>query len=408
VLPAGGFGNYDPSIIIQKGQGARVWDEDGNEYVDYLLGSGPMVLGHCHPEVLEAVYSQLNKGTTFFANNSLGIELAEEICGGVPCAEQVRYVSTGSEADMYAIRLARAFTGLEKIVKFEGGYHGMSSEAQISLAPEELANFPVGIPDSAGITQGVCDRVLVAPYNDIASLQSILDENEKEIAAIIVEPLQRIIPANPGFLKAIRAECDKRDIVLIFDEVVTGFRFSYGGAQELYGVTPDLCTLGKIIGGGFALAAIAGKEDIMVHFDTEKVGKKNSLMQIGTLSGNPVAAAAGLKSLEIMRRPGQYKKLYSNGQRVIESLTKHLTAAGVPHRVMGHQTMFNVVFTDENIHDYRGLVRGDKSKAEMFDKVLRAEGVFKSPSKTYIALVLSEEDLQKTEHAIEKAANAIT
>jgi glutamate-1-semialdehyde 2,1-aminomutase len=166
--------------------------------------------------------------------------------------------------------------------------------------------------------------------------------------------------------------------------------------------------LGKIIGGGFALAAIAGKEDIMAHFDIKKVGKKNSLMQIGTLSGNPISAAAGLKSLEILRRPGQYKKLYSKGQRVIDSLNKHLTSAGVPYRVLGHQTMFDVVFVDENIHDYRGVIRGDKSKAEVFNKVLRAEGIFKSPSKTYISIVLSEEDFQKTEHAIEKAANAIT
>lgn len=407
VLPAGSFGNYDSSIIIKKGQGTRIWDEDGNEYVDYLLGSGPMVLGHAHPEVLEAVLSQLNKGTTFFANNYLGIELAEEICRAVPCAEQVRFVSTGSEADMYAIRLARAFTGHEKIIKFEGGYHGMSSEAQISLAPDELANFPIGVPDSAGITQGVREKVLVAPYNDIASLQSILNENEKDIAAIIVEPLQRIIPANPGFLEAIRAECDKRDIVLIFDEVVTGFRFAYGGAQELYGVKPDICTLGKIIGGGFALAAITGKQEIMAHFDIKKVGKKNSLMQIGTLSGNPVAAAAGLKSLEIMRRPGQYEKLYSNGQRLMDSLTKNLTTAGVPHRILGHQTMFDVVFTDENVYDYRGIIRGDKSRAAKFNKVLHTEGIFKSPSKTYIALVLTEEDLQKTEQAIEKAVNAI-
>ena len=407
VLPAGSFGNYDSSIIIQKGKGARVWDEDGKEYVDYLLGSGPMVLGHAHPEVLEVVLSQLNKGTTFFANNSLGIELAEEICKGVPCAEQVRFVSTGSEADMYAIRLARAYTGLEKIIKFEGGYHGMSSEAQISLAPDELANFPIGVPDSAGITQGVREKVLVAPFNDIASLQSILDENRGDIAAIIVEPLQRIIPANEGFLKAIRSECDKRDIILIFDEVVTGFRFAYGGAQELYGVKPDLCTLGKIIGGGFPLAAITGKTEIMSHFDINKVGKKNSLMQIGTLSGNPVAAAAGLKSLEVLRRPGQYEKLYSNGQRVMDSLTKYLNSAGVPHRILGHQTMFDVVFTDEIVQDYRGVIRGDKLKAEKFNKVLHDEGIFKSPSKTYIALVLSDEDIEKTERAIEKAVDVI-
>ena len=406
VLPAGGFGNFDPNMIIQKGKGARIWDEDGNEYVDYLLGSGPMVLGHGHPEVLEVVHEQLDKGMTFFANNSLGIELAEEICRAVPCAEHVRYVSTGSEADMYAMRLARAFTGKEKIVKFEGGYHRMSSEAQMSLAPHKLMNFPIAVPDSAGIPQGVRDSMLVAPYNDIESLRSILDENEEDIAAIIVEPLQRVIPATPGFLQAIRDECTQRGIVLIFDEVVTGFRFSYGGAQELYGVTPDICTMGKLIGGGFALAAIAGKEDIMAHFDINKAGQDGFLMQVGTLSGNPVAAAAGLKSLEIMRRPGQYEKLYANGQRVMDAMTKHLSAAGVPHQICGHQTMFDVVFTDKTVNDYRTYLTGDKAKATKFNGILREHGIFKSPGKTYISLALTEEDLQQTEHAIEAAAKA--
>ena len=228
VMPAGGLGNFDPSIIIREGKGTHVWDVDGNEYIDYLLGSGPMVLGHGHPEVLESVHQQLDNGMTFFANNPLGIELAEEICNAVPCAEQVRFVSTGSEADMYAMRLARAFTGREKVLKFEGGYHGMSSEAQVSLAPETLVNFPMGVPDSAGITQGVQNDVLVAPFNDISSVQSIMDENEGTIAAVILEPLQRIIPAVPGFLENLRTECTKRDILLIFDEVVTGFRFAYG------------------------------------------------------------------------------------------------------------------------------------------------------------------------------------
>lgn len=407
VLPAGGFGNFDPDMIIREGKGTHIWDEDGNEYIDYLLGSGPMVLGHGHPEVLEVVHEQLDKGMTFFANNTLGIELAEEICRAVPCAEQVRYVSTGSEADMYAMRLARAFTGKEKIVKFEGGYHGMSSEAQVSLAPDKLVNFPMGVADSAGITQGVQDSMLVAPYNDLESLKSILDEYEDDIAAVIVEPLQRIIPAAAGFLQGVRDECTKRGIVLIFDEVVTGFRFAYGGAQELYKVTPDVCTMGKLIGGGFALAAIAGKADIMAHFDMKKVGKDGFLMQVGTLSGNPVAAAAGLKTLEIMRRPGQYEKLYENGQRVMDAMVKHLGAAGHDHRIMGHQTMFDVVFTSDDIHDYRGVIRGDKAKADAFNRVLREEGIFKSPGKTYISLVLSEEDLQKTEAAIEKAAKAI-
>lgn len=251
VLPAGGFGNFDPGIIIREGRAARVWDEDGNEYVDYLIGSGPMLLGHGHPEVLEAVQEQLPRGMTFFANNAAGIELAEQICDAMACGEQVRYVTSGGEADMYAMRLARAFTGRDKIMKFEGGYHGMSAEAQMSLAPDRLTNFPVAVPDSAGIPTGVRDEMLVAPFNDIEFARSLIAEHGHEIAGIIVEPLQRVIPPAPGFLQALREECDRYGIVLVFDEIVTGFRFAYGGAQELYGVTPDVCTLGKSSAGAF-------------------------------------------------------------------------------------------------------------------------------------------------------------
>jgi Glutamate-1-semialdehyde aminotransferase len=232
VLPAGGFGNFDPGVVIREGRGARVWDEDGNAFVDLLIGSGPMLVGHSHPEVLEAVFAQLPKGQTFFANNALGIELAEMIAAAVPCAERVRFVSTGGEADMFAMRLARAATGRDKIVKFEGGYHGMSAEAQMSLAPSRLANFPEAVPDSAGIPESVRRDVLVAPFNDAAFLESLLAEHGPGIAAIIVEPLQRIVPPEPGFLEALRALCDRHGIVLIFDEVVTGFRLAWGGAQR--------------------------------------------------------------------------------------------------------------------------------------------------------------------------------
>ena len=314
VLPAGGFGNFDAEVIIREGRGARVWDEDGTEYIDYLIGSGPLILGHCHPEIVDAVKEQLGRGMTFFANNAAGIELAEEVCGAVACAEQVRFFSTGGEADMYAIRLARAATGRDKIMKFEGGHHGMSAEAQMSLAPETLVNFPIAVPASAGIPEGQRDDILVAPYNDIELARSLIAEHADDIAGVIVEPFQRIIPPVPGFLEALRTACTENGIVLIFDEVATGFRFAYGGAQERYGVVPDVCTLGKIIGGGFPLAAIASKAEIMAHFDKSKVGSEALLMRVGTLSGNPVAAVAGLKTLEILRRPGQYEKIYADGE----------------------------------------------------------------------------------------------
>ena len=192
VLPEGGFGNFDPNIFIREGKGSHIWDEDGNKYIDYLIGSGPLILGHGNPEVIEVVQEQIGKGMTFFANNAHGLELAEEICRAVPCAERVRYVSSGSEADMYAMRLARAFTGRDKIVKFEGGYHGMSAEAQMSLAPEKLMNLPVAVPDSAGIPDTIRDQVLIAPFNDIDFVRSLISEYSGEIGGIIVEPLQRL------------------------------------------------------------------------------------------------------------------------------------------------------------------------------------------------------------------------
>ncbi len=407
VLPAGGFGNFDPGIVIREGRGPHVWDEDGNRYIDYLIGSGPMLLGHGHPEVLAAVTEQLAKGTTFFANNARGIELAEEICRSVACAEQVRFVSTGSEADMYAIRLARAHTGREKVLKFEGGYHGMSAESLMSLAPDRMQNFPLAVPDSAGIPEAVRDTMLIAPFNDIAFARQIIEEHASDLAAVIVEPLQRLIPPVPGFLEALREETAKHGVVLIFDEVVTGYRLEYGGAQERYGVVPDVCTLGKIIGGGFALAAIAGGPDIMVHFDKAKVGKEGFTFQVGTLSGNPVAAAAGLKTMELLRAPGTYDRLKANGQTIMDAIGEHLTTAGVAHQLVGDPVLFDVVFTPDRVRNYRGVFAGNDDLAKQFNAGLRAREILKSDSKWYISLALTDDDLAQTVDAIQDSARAL-
>ena len=408
VMPASGFGNFDPSIIIREGKGSRVWDEDGNEFIDYLTGSGPMILGHGHPEVLDAVSEQMAKGMTFFAHNARGIELAEEICRALPCAEQVRYTCTGSEADMYAMRLARAYTQRDTILKFEGGYHGMSAEAQMSLAPERQVNFPVAVADSAGIPESVRNDMLVAPYNDIDFAHSIMEEMSGKIAAVIVEPFQRVIPPEPGFLEALREACDEHGSVLIFDEVVTGFRFSYGGAQSVYGVTPDVCTLGKIIGGGFPLAAIAGKTELMAHFDKEKVGSERFLMQLGTLSGNPLAAVAGLKTLEILRRPGQYEKLYETGKTLMKGIDECLRSTEHAAQVIGHPTLFDVVFREEAIRNYRDVRSGDRDKAARFNATLQANGILKVPGKFYISLALTDTDIEQTLAAVQLAAQQLT
>ena len=405
VFPAGGFGNFDPSIFIERGDGAYVYDCDGNRYIDYLIGSGPMLLGHGHPEVVEAVQEQLGKGMTFFANNSKGLELAEEICRAVPCGEQLRYVSAGGEADMYAMRLARAYRGKSKIVKFEGGYHGMCAEAQMSLAPAKQVNFPQAVPDSAGIPASVEADMLIAPFNDLDFVHSLVGEYEDEIAAIIVEPLQRIIPPKQGFLEGLRAICDKTGIILIFDEVVTGFRFAYGGAQAHYGVTPDLATFGKIIGGGFPLAAIVGPAEIMKHFDKQAVGQDGFLMQLGTLSGNPVASVAGLKTLEILRRDGAYERLYQIGETLMKMVSDTLTHEGIAHQIVGHPTLFDVQFCDHQVFDYRDVKAADAKKNAAFNQILREQGIFKSAGKIYPHLALTKAHLEHTEDALKKAAN---
>jgi len=407
VLPAGGFGNFDSGIMIARGDGSRVWDEDGKEYIDYLIGSGPMLLGHGHPEVMEAVLEQLPKGMTFFANNSKGVELAEAIVEAVPCCEQVRFVASGGEADMYAIRLARAYTGRNMILKFEGGYHGMSAEAQMSLAPSVRINFPQAVPDSAGIPQSVADEMLISPYNDLAAVEALLIEN-KNIAAIIVEPLQRIIPAAPGYLQGLRDLCDKFSVLLIFDEIVTGFRLAYGGAQERYGVTPDICTLGKIIGGGFPLAALGASTEIMQHFDKSIVGGDRWLMQLGTLSGNPIAAAAGLKTMEVLNREGSYDQLRNTGRALQDMQRSALDAVGIPYQICGDETLFDIFFTNRQCRDYRSAEHDDPTRNVTYNATLRQHGIFKSPAKLYPSLAITSKDLDQTKAAVEHAVRSIS
>jgi glutamate-1-semialdehyde 2,1-aminomutase len=401
VLPGGTFGNMAGDVVIREGRAGRVWDENGKEYVDFLLGSGPMLVGHAHPEVTAAAQARIAQGTTFFANNRWGIELAEAIVDAVPCAEQVRFVSTGSEADLYAMRAARAYTRRDKILKFEGGYHGMSDYSLMSLAPRRSANFPAAVPDSAGIPRSLRDEMLIAPFNNIEAVAGIVREHKDEIAAVILEPFQRIIAPAPGFLAALRKLTAENDIPLIFDEVVTGFRLAYGGAQQYYDVTPDLCTLGKVIGGGFPLAAISGRADIMAHFDKAKVGDDAFLMQIGTLSGNPVAAAAGLATLEILRRPGAYEQIHATGRELMASLSERLRDAGIAAQVIGEPPLFEVVFTTDTspIRDYQGTARGDMEMARRFNALLREHGILKGEQKYYVSLAHNDDDIRHTREA---------
>ena len=396
VLPGGSFGNMPAEVILKEGKGGRIWDEAGKEYVDFLLGSGPMFVGHAHPEVTAAVQAQVPFGTTFFGNNRHGIALAEAIVGAVPCAEQVRFVCSGTEADLYAMRAARAFRKRDKILKFEGGYHGMSDYALVSLAPKNPGNFPRGSVDSAGIPKSVVDEMVVAAFNDIDMVRSLIEEQKDELAGVIVEPFQRLIPPKPGFLQALREVTAEHGIPLIFDEVVTGFRFAYGGAQEYYGVTPDLCTLGKIVGGGFALAAIAGRADIMAHFDRITMADEDFIFQVGTLSGNPVASVAGLATLDVLKQPGTYEKVFATGRELMGTLQELLNSAGFKAQVIGEPPLFDILFTDQPVKDYRDTLKADTAILKRFNQLLRARGIMKGESKYYVSLAHTRADIDHT------------
>ena len=399
VLPGGNLGNVGKDIVIERGEGSHIWDASGNEYIDYLLGSGPMLVGHSHPEVIEVVREQLAKGTTFFANNEHAIELAEEIVSAVPCADKVRFSSTGTEATLYAMRAARAYRRKDKILKFEGGFHGMNDYSLMSIWPSRLVDFPNAVPGSAGIPRSVQDEMLIAPFNDLEITRGIIEERHDEIAGVIVEPLQRLIPPRPGFLQGLRDLTNEFGIPLIFDEIVTGFRFSYGGAQEFYGVTPDICTLGKAVAGGFPLTAIAGREDIMAHMDSGGVESEDFMPQIGTLSGNPIAAVAGLKTLEILRRPGTYESMRATGGALKEALQRMLDEAEIPARVTGEDMLFDVYFTSAEITDYRSTLTADSATMGHFNAGVLERGIFKGGSKFYISAAHDENDVERTLNA---------
>ncbi|PPR64917.1 MAG: Glutamate-1-semialdehyde 2,1-aminomutase [Alphaproteobacteria bacterium MarineAlpha4_Bin2] len=407
VLPGGTFGNEGSGVVIRRGEGGRVWDVSGNEYVDYLLGSGPMLIGHCHPQVLAAVEEQTPKGSTFFANNEHGILLAEDVADAMACADKVRFVSSGSEATFYAMRAARAFRKKDKILKFEGGFHGMNDYALMSMAPRRPGNFPQAAPDSAGIPQRVQQEVLIAPFNDAEAASELIREHKDELAGVIVEAFQRLIPPAPGFLETLREVTKETGVVLIFDEVVTGFRFAYGGAQEYYGVVPDLCSLGKVVGGGYPLACIAGSEEIMSHFDAAKVAEDEYMQQIGTLSGNPVAAAAGRATLRVLREPGAYDRLHATGRKLMDGITELLQKTGTKAQVVGEPPLFDVFFTEDDVRDYRTLTRVDNVAQAKFNKEICARGVLKGGNKYYISLAHTADDIAHTLNAVEDALSEV-
>jgi glutamate-1-semialdehyde 2,1-aminomutase len=410
-LPGGVLGTAryaaDAAFVVKRGHGSKIYDMSGREYIDYVLAAGPLILGHAHPAVVAAVREQLEGGSTYFLINEPIIRLAEEICQAIPCAEQVRFTSTGSEATFFALRAARAYRKRDKILKFEGGYHGAHDYAMMSTTPRSPKAFPAPMPDSAGIPHAIEAEVLIAPFNDLGTAEGIIATHADELAAVIVEPFQRLIPPLPGFLTGLREITHRYGVLLVFDEVVTGFRLAYGGAQQYYGVVPDLAAIGKIVGGGFPLGAVCGSEELMRPFDPQYDGTGDFISQSGTLNGNPIAAVAGLATLAELRKLGAYETLHGTGRRLMSGLTELVQKAGVPARVVGEPVVFDLLFTDQPVVDYRSLQRADGALGKAFTTELIKRGVVKSAQKIHVSLVHSAEDVANTLQACEDALKAL-
>ena len=400
VLPGGVLGSHrsGPGLefVVREGRGAHLFDVNGRRYLDYLLGSGPMLLGHAHPAVVEAVERQMARGTSYMLLNEAAIELAEELVRAVPCAEQVRYTSSGTEATFFALRVARAFRKRDKVLKFEGGFHGAHDYALMSVVPRSPKAFPAATSDSAGIPQAIEGEVLVAPYNDLATAEALLAAHHDELAAVILEPYQRTIVPSPGFLQGLRAVTRRYDVPLVFDEIVTGFRLAYGGAQEYYGVVPDLACYGKVVAGGFPLACVAGPAAIMRHFDAALEGTPDYVWQAGTFNGHAVACAAGLATLRELRRPGAYARLFATGARLRDGLATAVRKHGLPAQVSGEPPVFDLFFTDRPIVDYRATLTADRERITRFNQELVRRGVVKAVNKIYVSLAHTDTDVEET------------
>ncbi|MDE0824155.1 MAG: aminotransferase class III-fold pyridoxal phosphate-dependent enzyme [Dehalococcoidia bacterium] len=403
-LPGGNGGNLslpkELEFLAHHGKGSHVYDVSGNEYVDWLMGSGPMILGHAHPFVTEAVIKAVELGSTFFTTNDKAVELAEVLVDAIPCADQVIFTTSGTDACFQGMRAARAFTGKEKILKFEGAFHGTSDYAQMSLTPPASVEYPQSVASTAGIPKAIQDLMLIAPYNDLATTEAIIKAHVDDLAAVIVEPVQRVISPAPGFLQGLRDLTKKYGVLLIFDEVVTSFRLAYGGAQEFFGVTPDMSTTGKIMGGGYPLAALTGKAEVLAVFDRSASDDDSYVNRIGTLNGNPIACAAGLATLTVMREKDTYKKIHSNGAAIRGALVDICKENGVPVQSCGEDAIFDVYFSEVPVSNYRDTLAADGGMMTRYNTGLLERGILKGAQKYYPSAVHTEEDLEKTIQAM--------
>lgn len=390
----------DP-IFFKRAQGAYVYDEDDRRYIDYVASWGPMILGHAHPAVIDAVRETAADGLSFGAPTALETEMADRVCSLIPSIEKVRMVSSGTEATMSAIRLARGYTGRDVIVKFEGCYHGHADSLLVKAGSGALT---LGVPTSPGVPEDLARHTLTLTYNDAAQVEQVFAEMGDKIAAIIVEPVagnMNCIPPVDGFLQTLRSVCDKHGSVLILDEVMTGFRTALGCAQSVYGITPDLTTLGKVIGGGMPVGAFGGKAEIM-----NQIAPDGPVYQAGTLSGNPVAMAAGLKTLELIAEPGFFERLTENAEKLLRGIQDAASKAGIALTTNQVGAMFGLFFTTEDsISNFDQVMQCDSERFSRFFHGMLDEGIYLAPSAFeagFISSAHTDEDIQQTVDAAAK------
>ncbi len=382
-------------LFIKKASGANIFDEDGNSFIDYVGSWGPMILGHCHPQVVGAVKTALDYGASFGAPTELETTLANMVIDAVPSIEMVRMVSSGTEATMSAIRLARGYTGRDNIIKFSGCYHG-HADSLLVKAGSGAATF--GVPDSPGVPAATARHTLTAEFNSLDSVNKLVSENSGSIACIIVEPVagnMGTVPPREGFLEGLREICTREDIVLIFDEVMSGFRVAFGGAQELYGVTPDMTTLGKIIGGGLPVGAFGGKKEIM-----EKLSPAGGVYQAGTLSGNPLAMTAGIATLTLLKQPGFYQALEDKSRLVAEGITDAAKRAGYPIYSTRVGSMFCAFFSKGEVFDWTTASSCNTTEFSRYFQSMLNQGIYLAPSQFETAFVSAAHSVQDIEATI--------
>jgi glutamate-1-semialdehyde 2,1-aminomutase len=399
LIPGNCFGTFklpdEVAFVADRGEGSNLWTTDGRRLIDFVLGSGPMMIGHAHPRVVSAIQEQAVRGTTFYAMNDVAPRLAARIADMVPCAEAVKFVGDGAEATFYSLRLARAFTGRDLVLKFEGAYHGHHDYALHGLNPPHATNYQLARPDSAGIPGEVSSTMLVAPYNDLEITTQLIEPVADRLAAIIVEPVQRSLLPRPGFLAGLRTLCSRSGALLVFDEVVTGFRLALGGAQEAFGVEPDLCSLGKVIGGGLPLAAIVGRRDVLELTVPNRTEDGRSVYMSGTLNGNAIAAAAGLATLDVIAEENGPARLIEIGSALVRGFQDCAYRLSVPLQMIGPPAFADPVFGDGEIHDYRSYAATNRAAAKQFGIELLKRDIFVHPaSKIYISTAHSDDQVE--------------